>query len=133
RLPARLIEGEITKPDALAKALDGGDAAFHCAGVGGDTETCRRINRDGTLHLLESARAAGVRRVVHLSSVAVHGPNPPEDADESAPFVRTGNAYGDSKIDAEEAISSFTKTHLLGVAILRPTFVWGPRSAYFTT
>jgi nucleoside-diphosphate-sugar epimerase len=73
-----------------------------------------------------------VRRVVYLSSLAVHGPNPPENADESAPFVRTGNAYGDSKIDAEETISSFTQRHPLGVVILRPTFVWGPRSAYFT-
>jgi nucleoside-diphosphate-sugar epimerase len=132
RLPARLIDGDITRPDSLAEALDGCDTVFHCAGVGGDTEICRRINRDGTLHLLEAAKAAGVRRMVYLSSVAVHGPNPPDDADESAPFVRTGNAYGDSKIDAEEAIISFTQRHPLGVVVLRPTFVWGPRSAYFT-
>ena len=132
RLPARLMEADITKPESLTKAMEGCDVVFHCAGVGGDPETCRRINRDGTLHLLEAARAAGVRRIVYLSSIAVHGPNPPEDADESAPFVRTGNAYGDSKIDAEEVITSFTEKHPLGVVILRPTFVWGPRSAYFT-
>lgn len=132
RLPARFLEGDVTKPQSLVKAMDGCDVVFHCVGVGGDAETCQRINREGTLHVLEAARAAGVRRVVYLSSVAVHGPNPSEDADESAPFVRTGNAYGDSKIDAEEIIASFTKKHALDVVILRPTFVWGPRSLYFT-
>jgi nucleoside-diphosphate-sugar epimerase len=132
RLPARFLEGDVTRPDSLAKAMDGCDVVFHCVGVGGDPQTCRRINRDGTLHLLEAAQAAGVRRIVYLSSIAVHGPNPPDDADETAPFVRTGNAYGDSKIDTEEAITAFTEKHSLGVVTLRPTFVWGPRSAYFT-
>lgn len=132
RLHAQLMEGDVTRPDSLAKAIHGCEVVFHCAGVGGSPETCQRINRDGTRHVLEAALAANVRRVVYLSSVAVHGPNPPENADESAPLVRTGNAYGDSKIDAEETISSFAKGHALGVVILRPTFVWGPRSQYFS-
>ncbi|HLJ93374.1 MAG TPA: NAD-dependent epimerase/dehydratase family protein [Gemmataceae bacterium] len=132
RLPARFLEGDITDPDALAKAMDGCEVVFHCVGVGGDPETCRRINRDGTLRVLEAARAAGVRRLVYLSSVAVHGPKPPENADEKTPLVRTGNAYADSKIDAEEVIAAFTAAHPQSVVILRPTFVWGPRSSYFT-
>src|SRR5262249_10501566 len=43
-----------------------------------------------------------------------------------------GDAYGDSKIAAEQVIADFIGTHHLGVVILRPTFVWGPRSEGFT-
>jgi nucleoside-diphosphate-sugar epimerase len=132
RLPARSLDGDVTQPESLAQAMHGCQIVFHCVGVGGDEETCRRVNRDGTLNVLKAAMAAGVQRVVYLSSVAVHGPNPPDNADESAPFVHSGNAYGDSKIAVEEAIASFCANHPLGVVILRPTFVWGPRSRWFT-
>jgi len=132
RVPARLVEGDVTRPDSLFKAMDGCQVVFHCVGVGGNAETCRRVNVEGTLNVLHAAEQAGVERVVYLSSIAVHGPNLPDNADESAAFVRTGDAYGDSKVGAEEAIASFARESRLPVVVLRPTFVWGPRSTWFT-
>jgi nucleoside-diphosphate-sugar epimerase len=132
RLPARLVDGDVTEPDSLAKAMADCQIVFHCVGVGGDLETCMRINREGTLNVLKAAAAAGVERVVYLSSIAVHGPNPPDNADERAPFVRTGSPYGDSKVAAEEALASFIAKTPLPVVTLRPTFVWGLGSPWFT-
>src|SRR5262249_53346597 len=86
----------------------------------------------GTRNVVEASWAAGVGRVVHLSTIGVHGPNPPHHADESAPRVSVGHDYGDSKIAAEEVIADFTRAHPLAVVTLRPTFVWGPRSEGFT-
>jgi nucleoside-diphosphate-sugar epimerase len=127
-----LLEGDVTQPDSLVEALRGCEVVFHCVGVGGDPEACRRINVEGTLNVLRAAWSAGVQRVVYLSSIAVHGPNPPDNANDTAPLVCTGSPYGDSKVEAEEAITRFTREHALPVVILRPTFVWGPRSASFT-
>lgn len=132
RLPAKLIEGDVTDRQAVAGAMQGCQLVFHCAAGGGDRETYRRINQEGIRNVLEAARAAGVRRVVHLSTIGVHGPNPPQNGDESAPRVSVGYDYADSKIAAEEVIADFTRRHALGVVILRPTFVWGPRSEGFT-
>jgi nucleoside-diphosphate-sugar epimerase len=126
RIPARMMLGDVTDPPSLARAVEGCQVVFHCA------MSDLRTNRDGTRNVLEAAEAAGVSRVVHLSTVGVHGPNPPDNADESTPLLSVGDAYGDSKIAAEQVIADFTRTHRLGVVILRPTFVWGPRSEGFT-
>jgi nucleoside-diphosphate-sugar epimerase len=126
RLPAKLIEGDVLDPPAVAKAMEACELVFHCAMGGG------RINPDGTRNVLVAARAAGVRRVVHLSTIGVHGPNPPDNADETTPMLSVGDDYGDSKIAAEEVIAEFTRVHPLPVVTLRPTFVWGPRSEWFT-
>jgi nucleoside-diphosphate-sugar epimerase len=132
RLPAHFIEGDVTQPDSLAEAVRGCEIVFHCVATGGSAEDCRRTNVEGTRNVLRAAQAAGVQRVVYLSSIAVHGPNPPEDADELAPLVRTGAPYGDSKVEAEELIAQFVREHSLPVVLVRPTFVWGPRSWSFT-
>jgi len=132
RLPVTLIEGDINHRHSLDRAMAGCEIVFHCVGVGGTLDTCLETNVEGTRKVLEAAEAAGVKRVVYLSTSAVHGPNPPENADERAALVRTGWAYGDTKIAAEELIVAFTREHSLPVVILRPTFVWGPRSPWFT-
>jgi nucleoside-diphosphate-sugar epimerase len=132
RVPAAMVDGDVTQPKSLVDAVRGCHLIFHCVGVGGDHETCRRVNVEGTLNVLRAAESAGIRRVIYLSSIAVHGPSPPDMADESAPLVRFGSAYGNSKIAAEEYIASFTSERTVPVVILRPTFVWGPRSQWFT-
>lgn len=132
RLPLTVVEGDVTIPSSLQRAMQGCDIVFHCVGVGGSAEACQQTNVQGTLNVLEAAVAAGVTRVVYLSSHAVLGPNPPADAGDGSPMVRTGAAYGDSKVAAEEAIAEFRRGNPLDVVILRPTFVWGPRSEWFT-
>jgi nucleoside-diphosphate-sugar epimerase len=132
RLPVTIVEGDVTDRPSLDRAMAGCDVVFHCVGVGGNETTCRAVNVQGTANVLEAALTAGVKQVVYLSSHAVLGPNPPANAGDHTPMVRTGSAYGDSKVDAEEVVAAFTARHTLPVVILRPTFVWGPRSEWFT-
>ena len=132
RLPVTVVEGDVTDRPSLDHAMAGCDVVFHCVGVGGSQATCWNVNVTGTVNVLEAASTAGVSGVVYLSSHAVLGPNPPADAGDHTPVVRTGDAYGDSKVAAEEAIAAFSQKHTLPVVILRPTFVWGPRSEWFT-
>jgi nucleoside-diphosphate-sugar epimerase len=86
------------------------------------------VNREGTRRVVEAARAARVRRVVHLSTLMVYGQTADGDLDETAPRRRFGNAYSDSKLDAERiALSSGVP-----VAVLQPTAVYGPYGGVWT-
>lgn len=132
RTTATLLGGDVNDFESLTAAMAGCQVVFHCVGVGGSREDCWRVNVDGTKNVLEAARVVGVQRVVYLSSIAVHGPAPPDNANENAPFVRTGASYGDSKIAAEEVLWEFAKSSTVEITVLRPTFVWGPCSCWFT-
>lgn len=132
RADVELVQGDLRDPAAMARAVGECEVVFHCAAAGGARHICHAVNVEGTRTLLEAAAAAGVERVVHVSSVAVHGPEVPEGADESAPFRHTGAPYGDTKIEAEELVRRFSMAHGLPITIVRPTFVWGPCSPFFT-
>lgn len=63
--------------DALARKMDGCDAVFHLAALyafRGVPAEFERVNVSGTRTVLDAARAAGVRRIVHTSSCATCGP-----------------------------------------------------------
>jgi nucleoside-diphosphate-sugar epimerase len=73
-----------------------------------------------------------VERLVYLSSVAVHGPNPPDPVTEGSPYDPCGRDYSDSKIHTEQLLFDYQREYGVPVVILRPTFIWGPRSSLFT-
>jgi nucleoside-diphosphate-sugar epimerase len=132
RADVELVQGDVRDPDSLAQAMQGCEIVFHCIGVGGTRDVCMSVNVEGTRNVLECAADAGVERVVYLSSIAVHGPSPPDNADEQDEFRLTGSPYGDSKVAAEEVVWQFWEQQRLPLVVIRPTFVWGPRSANFT-
>ncbi len=76
-LPAELIEGDLDDRGQLKDALEGCDAVFHVAALyslwAREREAIYRANVAGTENLLAAARAAGVKRFVHTSSVAAIG------------------------------------------------------------
>jgi nucleoside-diphosphate-sugar epimerase len=103
---------------AMERALAGVDAVVHCA-VGDRATTV-----DGTGALLNAAGRAGVRRVVHLSSIAVYG-EATGRVMETAPLVSPeGAGYAHWKAAAERLCASARSE----VAILRPTIVYGAGS-----
>ncbi len=132
RADVELVQGDVRDSHAVAQAMRGCDLVFHCVGVGGTLDQCMSINCEGTRNVLESAMTAHVERVVYLSTIAVHGPNPPSHMDENDDFRMTGSPYGDSKIAAEKLIWQFWQERHLPVVVLRPVPVWGPRSPSFT-
>lgn len=132
RTHIELVLGDVRDRDSVAQAIQGCETVFHCVGVGGTLDDCRSTNIEGTHNVLQCALDARVARVVYLSSIAVHGPNPPDNADEQDEFRLTGSPYGDSKVAAEKVVWQFWQDHGLPAVIIRPTFVWGPRSPNFT-
>ena len=66
-----------------------------------------QINVEGTENILKAAVEAGVKKFIHLSSVAVYGLNPPDGADENTAFQPCGNLYCDTKIASEEIVWAY--------------------------
>ena len=84
----------------------------------------RSVNVEGTANVLAGALAAGVRRVVLISSTAVYGVPERHPIDEDDPLVGVG-WYGESKIEAEQLAGEFGRRGL-DVVIIRPKTFIGP-------
>jgi dihydroflavonol-4-reductase len=84
----RCVVAALDNPADLARGCDGADVLIHLAGavdMGNDWQRCQQVNVLGTRNVLQAARSAGVRRVVHVSSiVAVGASRRPDVLDESA-------------------------------------------------
>ncbi len=113
-------------------ALAGCDAVVHLAArvhVMRDSETdplalYRAVNVDGTLNLTRQAVAAGVRRLVFVSSIKVNGEGreaPYTEADAPQPQ----DAYAVSKWEAEQGLQALARETGLEVVVLRPPLVYG--------
>lgn len=92
-----------------------------------DLANLRRINVEGTRHLAEQAAAAGVRRLVFVSSIKVNG----EKTQPQVPFRASDApqpqcAYAISKWEAEQALARVAKDTGLEVVVVRPPLVYGP-------
>jgi nucleoside-diphosphate-sugar epimerase len=119
-----MVRCDLREGAQVRDALRGVTHVVHCA-VGEPSSTV-----EGTRTLLEAAAAAGVRRVVHLSTVDVYG-MPQGEVTETYPLTSTGRQYGDTKIEAERACQAAAAKGL-PVTILRPTLVHGPFSGTWT-
>ena len=104
------IAGSLDDRTALERLVTGADAIVHVAGVinAPDAAGFESGNVGGTLAMLAAATAAGVRRFVHVSSLAAREPQL--------------SLYGASKARAEELIESSG----LDWAMVRPPAVYGP-------
>ena len=125
RFPMELVLCDILDPVQAACAVHGVSNIIHCA-KGASRESIIL----GTRNLLEASLREGVKRFVFLSTTEVYG-NSQGKIDETFPCRKTGNRYGDAKIDAEQACREFA-TKGLPVTIVRPPIVYGPFSKTWT-
>lgn len=86
----------------------------------------REVNVDGTRRLAEQAAAAGVRRLVYLSSVKVLGERTQAQAFGESSMPAPEDPYGQSKRDAEQVLQNVAAKTGLEVVVLRPPLVYGP-------
>lgn len=126
-----IIEGNVLDPDSVSRAMQGVEGVFHLAGIisimPGDDEKVRRVNVDGTKNVIRAAREAGVKRLLHTSSI--HALKRVEGVimDESLPFDPDNSAgvYDRTKAEASLAVLESVKDGLDAV-IVCPTGVVGP-------
>jgi len=93
-------------------------------GEGGDPEGFRRHNLDGTAKLFETAKRAGIRRCIFLSSRAVYGDRMAGEMLTEATEPAPNTLYGKVKRDAEHALFSLSAPGF-ATASLRATGVYG--------
>jgi nucleoside-diphosphate-sugar epimerase len=128
RLDTELVAGDMLDAASLARAVEGCDAVVNLAH--GDDESARTQ----ATQLIEACTRAGVRRFVHISSMAVHGPSPKLDVltEATAPIQRWNEAYSDAKAASEAVVVAAGKRGALETVVLRPTIVYGPYSFFVT-
>lgn len=129
-----IVRGDVRDAGAVRDAAKGIDAILHLAAQTGvvesldDPRTSVDINVDGTLNVLEAARAAGVSRVVIASSnAAVGDQEPPMDEQKVA---RPISPYGATKLAGEALCSAFTAAYGLETIALRFSNLYGPWSVH---
>ncbi|WP_455270253.1 NAD-dependent epimerase/dehydratase family protein [Rhizobium herbae] len=94
-------------------------------GEGDDPDGFQRANLDGTVRLFETARDAGVRRCVFLSSRAAYGPQPSATLLKEDMHGKPDTLYGEVKLQAERSLFSLCG-HGFVTASLRATGIYGP-------
>lgn len=121
---------EFNNDSALRSAMSGIDVVVHAAGMvdpHARREAIFEVNVEGTKSLLGAADSADVKHFIHISSLSViTGQGDLHGANEEMPLVYCGEAYADSKVDAEKAVSMFFGRGKMMVTILRPGFIYGP-------
>lgn len=126
---AEPVAGDLDDKAALLEGMTGCDAAFHAAAyvkIWGPREDFFRANVAGTSNVLEQARAAGVKTLVHVSTEAVlAGERPIVKADEASPRAEhPAGLYPLTKGLAEELVIA-ANSPALKTVIARPRMIWG--------
>jgi UDP-glucose 4-epimerase len=128
----RFIEGDIRDMGDLERASAGCEVVFHEAAVVSVPQTVEdplgstMVNDLGTLHVLETARRSGVRRVVLASSSAVYGDEPQVPKEEGMSMAPT-SPYAAQKAMGEYHARVYQRLYGLETVCLRYFNVYGPR------
>lgn len=111
----------------------GAEYVFHFAGIGDIVPSIEQpteymsTNVQGTVHVLEASRAAGVRKLVYAASSSCYGLTTELPTTERAP-VNTEYPYALSKYQGEQAVLHWARVYRLPVVSIRIFNAYGPRS-----
>ncbi len=128
-----IVSGDLLQPDRFVAATAACEVVFHVAGWLGRPPArpvAHAINVTATQQLAQAARAAGVRRFVYTSSIAVYGPLAGGVITEDQPHWPV-YTYAETKSLGEQAALRCA-TADFEVTILRPAMVFGPRGSAWT-
>ncbi|MDR3418445.1 MAG: NAD-dependent epimerase/dehydratase family protein [Nevskia sp.] len=128
-LGAEPVTGDLDDLQAMQAGMAGAGAVVHCAAKvedWGDPAEFHRINVEGTGRVIAAARAAGVPRLVHVSTEAVLADGTPiRNADETRPRApHPIGLYPATKAEAEKLAVAASGPGL-DVMVVRPRFIWG--------
>jgi nucleoside-diphosphate-sugar epimerase len=123
------VIGALEDRGALDRAVKNVDVVYHIAAIyrqaGVPAAAYHAVNVVAVGALIEAAAQAGVRRVVHCSTVGVHGDIQHPPANEAAP-LNPGDTYQRTKVDGERVAREASARTGLPVTIARPTGIYGP-------
>lgn len=128
-----IITGDINDANRMKEVTQGGQYVFHvAAALGGSMQSQYLVNVEGTRNVMNAAVAAGVQRVVYVSSIAVYGYEYQGDITEDLPLRAARVPYSVTKMQGEVVTREIGDRHNLEYSIIRPGMIYGPRSTMWT-
>lgn len=121
--------GDVCKPDTLTPALREVDGVFHLAAAIGVRRPMREyyaVNVTGTENVCRAALAAGVKRLVHISSTSVYKQGLGVPVSEEFPLEPLPDPYPKTKAAAERLVRRMIEEELLRASIVRISTMFGP-------
>ncbi len=123
-----VISGDLREPSSLLKAMEGIDVLFHLGEIRNTTRSASEKNVQLMEEIVRHRSAAGVKRIVFVSSITVSGIPSSFPADEKTPpRVILKDHYTAYKTKCEEILADQAGD---GYAVIRPAPVYGPGSRY---
>jgi NAD dependent epimerase/dehydratase len=129
-----IIFGDVTDRDCIRQVVKGTETIFHLGALIAIPYSYQvplsyvRVNTEGTINVLQSAREEGVARVIHTSTSEVYGTAQYAPIDELHP-LRGQSPYAASKIGADKMAEAFHLSFDLPVVTVRPFNTFGPRQS----
>jgi nucleoside-diphosphate-sugar epimerase len=121
--------GDIRDPDTLVAPMRRADAVLHLAAmmdVWRPYADYHAVNVAGTENVCRAALAAGVGRLVHMSSSSVYGMALGRPADEGFPLIPFPDPYPLTKAAGDRLVYRMVRAHGLPAVIVRPDQIFGP-------
>ncbi len=122
--------GDVFDEEVVRQAMEGVAYVFHVAAAFRDAKSSeqdyRNVHVVSTQHIVaEAMKNPDFKRLVHVSTMGVHGhiANPP--GDETSPFS-PGDGYQRTKVEAEEWLRAFAQENPFPYSIIRPCAIYGP-------
>jgi dihydroflavonol-4-reductase len=122
--------GDIRNPELVRQSLEGVETVYHLAAVfrraGIPDSEYHSVHVDATAQLVEASAASGVSRVVHCSTVGVHGSVANDaPATETAAFA-PGDIYQATKLEGEQVALDTAERTGVPLTVVRPGPIYGP-------
>ena len=121
--------GDIRDDKAVSRAVAGADSVVHLVAnfrrAGTDAKEAYSINVEGTLNVLRATVAHETPRLIHCSTIGVHGDVQDIPADEDSPF-NPGDKYQETKLIAERKVWEVAEKAGLAATVIRPVAIYGP-------
>lgn len=133
RFDVEFVQADLLDKEQMIEATKDCDYIIHAAipgGKGHDEFVANNIK--AAENIMAAAKANNVLSVVQFSSVVVHGETVPEDLTADSPLISYGETYADGKLASEKRFWELLKELNLHGSVVRPTYVWGPYSMWYT-
>ena len=134
-LSVTFATGDLLDLDSLASGMEGCDAVVHAAspiGGWGSPKSYRENTVNGTRNVIAGMEASGVKTLIHISTISVHGLDPihgvpVSEADGFGSKFLPYDHYGRSKVEAEKIVKGAHDSGLIQATVLRPGWMYGTR------
>lgn len=131
---ADIFYGDVLDPATTVDFVSGCTAVVHLAASHGDASMSDQqiydANVIGAGNVARACHVSGVTRMVHISSIGVHGEAHNGEHHEDSPFAPVGS-YPTSKLKGELAVRQLSKQTGLELVVLRPLGIFGPGDMRF--